>query len=77
MYLSKKQNFLGLYANFTNLNTGIIVCGDHYHRQSNNPNHNAEIEASDILLKDVSDEGDKKTIESERLELKMALDLLS
>lgn len=38
----------------------------------------AEIDASDILLKDVSDEGDKKSIESEiRVENKMALDLLS
>jgi len=37
----------------------------------------AEIEASDTLLKDVSDEGDKKTIESEIAELTMALDLLS
>ena len=36
----------------------------------------AEIEASDTLLKDVSDEGDKKTIKSEIAELKMALDLL-
>jgi hypothetical protein len=36
----------------------------------------AEIEASDTLLKDVSDERDKKTIESEIAELKMALDLL-
>jgi hypothetical protein len=37
----------------------------------------AEIEASDKLLKDVSAEGDKKTIELEIAELKMALDLLS
>ena len=36
----------------------------------------AEIEASDTLLKDVSDERDKKTIESEISELAMALDLL-
>jgi hypothetical protein len=36
----------------------------------------AEIEASDTLLKDVSDERDKKTIESEIADLKMALDLL-
>jgi hypothetical protein len=36
----------------------------------------AEIEASDTLLKDVSDEGDKETIESEITELKMVLDLL-
>ena len=37
----------------------------------------AEIEASDTLLEDVSDDGDKKTIESEIAELKMALNLLS
>ena len=36
-----------------------------------------EIEVSERLLKDVLDEGDKKTIESEITELKMALDLLS
>ena len=35
----------------------------------------AELEASDSLLKEVSDERDKKTIESEIGELKMALDL--
>jgi hypothetical protein len=33
----------------------------------------AELEASDSLLKEVSDERDKKTIESEIAELKMAL----
>jgi hypothetical protein len=37
----------------------------------------AEIEASNTLLKDVWDEGEKKTIESEIAELKMALGLLS
>jgi hypothetical protein len=37
----------------------------------------AEIEASDTLLKEVSDERDKNTIESEIAELKMALDLLA
>jgi hypothetical protein len=36
----------------------------------------AEIDASETLLNDVSDEGDKKTIESEIAELKLALDLL-
>ena len=36
----------------------------------------AEIEASDTLLKDVSNEVDKKTIKSEIAELKMALYLL-
>jgi hypothetical protein len=37
----------------------------------------AELEACERLLKYVSNEGDKKTIESETAELKMALDLLS
>jgi len=37
----------------------------------------AELEACERLLKYVSDEGDKKTIESETAELKMALDLLT
>ena len=37
----------------------------------------AQLEASDRLLEYVSDEGDKKTVESEIVELKMALDLLT
>jgi hypothetical protein len=37
----------------------------------------AEIEASDPLLKDVSHEEDKKTIELEIAELKMTLDLMT
>ena len=36
----------------------------------------AQLEASDRLLEHVSDEGDKKTVESEIVELRMALDLL-
>jgi hypothetical protein len=36
----------------------------------------AELRASNKLLKDVSDQEDRKTIESEMAELKMALDLL-
>ena len=37
----------------------------------------AELEACERLLKYASDEGDKKTVESEIAELKMALDLLN
>ena len=37
----------------------------------------AELEACERLLKYASDEGDKKTVESEIAELKMALDLLT
>jgi hypothetical protein len=37
----------------------------------------AELEACERLLKYASDEADKKTIESETAELKMALDLLT
>jgi hypothetical protein len=37
----------------------------------------AEIEASDTLLRDVLDEGDRKTIKSEIAELKMALDIMT
>jgi hypothetical protein len=36
-----------------------------------------ELDASNTLLKDVSDEGDKKTIESEIADLKMALDIMT
>jgi hypothetical protein len=36
-----------------------------------------ELEACERLLKYASDEGDKKTVESEIAELKMALDLLT
>ena len=37
----------------------------------------AELEACETLLKYASDKGDKKTVESEIVELKMALDLLT
>jgi hypothetical protein len=37
----------------------------------------AELEACERLIKYASDEGDKKTVESEIAELKMALDLLT